>query len=252
MQKSGPGAKPLPTNKKPAADYMTPPTLAGKKGVASMGVPKPKEVDATLRQKISETSEKKSFSALNKLSMSNKSLFDKLFEDVMDEADIDFTAGGPGGPGETGASDVSDEEVLGIEDEEVTITLDRATAEKLHSALGALLGGGEEATEEFGKEDEEKAFGGGKGGEEPEGAMGESVSVEPEPTELKTNIGHFLKGKHEVGDVKASKGKAETGKIDANQPEPKAFGAKPETLQKHGHQKVQSKASQVGKRLFDV
>ena len=139
MQKSGPGAKPLPTNKKPHADYMTPSTLAGKKGVASMGVAKPKEIDLSQRQKISETSEKKSVQALNKLSMSNKSLFDKLFEDVMDESEMDFTAGGPG---------VSDEEALGIEggeehggegDDQVTITLDRATAEKLHSALGALL-----------------------------------------------------------------------------------------------------------------
>lgn len=248
MQKTGPGAKPLPTNKKPNAEYMTPATLAGKKGVALMGVTKPKEVDMTQRQKISETSEKKSLDALNKLSMSDKSLFDKLFEDVMGETDLDLGKG----PSDEEALGIEGGEDLGGEGDEVTITLDRATAEKLHSALGALLGGGEEASEEFGEEEDMggEEFGGEEG--EEGSPMGENVSVEPEPKELKANIGHFQKGKYEVGDVKASKGKAETGKIDAMQPEPKALGAKPETLQKHGHQKVASKASQVGKRLFDV
>ena len=251
MSKTGPGAQPLPTNKQSTAHYMTPPTLAGKKGVAAMGVKVPEEKDLTKREKISETPEKISPRYINKFNMS-KSLFEKLFEDVMGETDVDLGAA------------ASDEAALGIEGgddfggeesgDEVTFTLDRATAEKLHAALGSILGGGDdlgsEGGEEFGEEGGEDL-----GGEEPaEGAMGESISVEPEPKPLKGDTAQFMAGKKpepKGSTIKTSGGKAETGKLDV-EAEPKALGAKADTLQKHGAQKVHAKASSTGKSLFDV
>jgi hypothetical protein len=252
MSKTGPGAQPLPTSKKSTAHYMTPPTLAGKKGVESMGVKVPQEKDLTKREKVSETPEKISSRDINKFNMS-KSLFEKLFEDVMGETDVDL------------GTEASDEAALGIEGgddfggeesgDEVTFTLDRATAEKLHAALGSILGGGEEAAEggeEFGEESEEDF--GGEGEEDFGGAMGESISVEPEPKPLKGDTSQFMAGKKpepKGSTIKTSGGKAESGKLDT-QAEPKALGAKADTLQKHGAQKVHAKASSTGKSLFDV
>ena len=260
MSKTGPGAQPLPTSKQSTAHYMTPPTLAGKKGVAAMGVKSPEEnmgvqyptkKDIAMREKISETPEKISPRYINKFNMS-KSLFEKLFEDVMGETDVDLGAA------------ASDEAALGIEGgddfggeesgDEVTFTLDRATAEKLHAALGSILGGdddlGSEGGEEFGEEGGEDL-----GGEEPAaGAMGESISVEPEPKPLKGDTAQFMAGKKpepKGSTIKTSGGKAESGKLDT-QAEPKALGAKADTLQKHGAQKVHAKASSTGKSLFDV
>lgn len=256
MSKTGPGAQPLPTNKKSTAHYMTPPTLAGKKGVAAMGVKAPEEnmgvqyptkKDLTKREKISETPEKISSRDINKFNMS-KSLFEKLFEDVMGETDVDLGAA------------ASDEAALGIEGgddfggeesgDEVTFTLDRATAEKLHAALGSILGGGE--VEEAGEESGEEF--GGEEGEEAGEAMGESISVEPEPKPLKGDTAQFMAGKKpepKGSTIKTSGGKAESGKLEV-EAEPKALGAKADTLQKHGAQKVHAKASSTGKSLFDV
>lgn len=236
MSKTGPGAQPLPTSKKSTAHYMTPPTLAGKKGVESMGVKVPQEKDLSKREKVSETPEKISSRDINKFNMS-KSLFEKLFEDVMGETDVDL------------GTAASDEAALGIEGgedhgdehgDEVTFTLDRATAEKLHAALGSILGGGEE-----------EAF---EGGEEAGEAMGESISVEPEPKPLKGDTAQFMAGKKpepKGSTIKTSGGKAESGKLEV-EAEPKALGAKADTLQKHGAQKVHAKASSTGKSLFDV
>ena len=96
-----------------------------------------------------------------------------------------------------------------------------------------------------GEEHEEEA-----GEEEP---LPESVSVEPEPKELKANVQQFH-GKPDAihgSAIKASKGKAEMGKVDV-EAEPKALGAKPETLQKHANKVASKVSSGTGKSLFDV
>ena len=79
--------------------------------------------------------------------MSNKSLFEKLFEEVMqDDAEA---LGLPSGEGSEGAGEMGGED-FGSEEggDEVTLTLDRETAQKLHDLLGGILGGGEETEEE--------------------------------------------------------------------------------------------------------
>ena len=260
MSKTGPGAQPLPTSKQSTAHYMTPPTLAGKKGVAAMGVKSPEEnmgvqyptkKDIAMREKISETPEKISPRYINKFNMS-KSLFEKLFEDVMGETDVDQS---------TAASDEAalfDNDNFGGDEEsgdEVTFTLDRATAEKLHAALGSILGGEEGGDDLGGGEEFGEQGGDDLGGAVPaEGEMKESISVEPEPKPFKGNTAEFMAGKKpepKGSTIKTSGGKAESGKLDT-QAEPKALGAKADTLQKHGAQKVHAKASSTGKSLFDV
>ena len=85
--------------------------------------------------------------------MSNKSLFEKLFEEVMqDDAEA---LGLPSGEGSEGAGEMGGED-FGSEEggDEVTLTLDRETAQKLHDLLGGILGGGEETEDEGGMDEE--------------------------------------------------------------------------------------------------
>lgn len=98
------------------------------------------------------------------MNMSNKSLFEKLFEEVMqDDAEA---LGLPSGEGSEGAGEMGGED-FGSEEggDEVTLTLDRATAQKLHDMLGDILGGGEE-TEDEGMGEEGEMEEGGEGMED--------------------------------------------------------------------------------------
>jgi hypothetical protein len=87
------------------------------------------------------------------MNMSNKSLFEKLFEEVMqDDAEA---LGLPSGEGSEGAGEMGGED-FGSEEggDEVTLTLDRETAQKLHDLLGGILGGDEETEDEGGMDEE--------------------------------------------------------------------------------------------------
>lgn len=93
--------------------------------------------------------------------MSNKSLFEKLFEEVMqDDAEA---LGLPSGEGSEGAGEMGGED-FGSEEggDEVTLTLDRETAQKLHDLLGGILGGGEETEDEGGMDEEGEMEEGGE------------------------------------------------------------------------------------------
>ena len=111
--------------------------------------------------------------------MSNKSLFEKLFEEVMqDDAEA---LGLPSGEGGEGMGEMGGDE-FGSEEggDEVTLTLDRETAQKLHDLLGGILGGGEETEEGEGE------FGGEEGGMEEGGEdMGDEDSEESQEDEEK-------------------------------------------------------------------
>jgi hypothetical protein len=105
------------------------------------------------------------------MNMSNKSLFEKLFEEVMqDDAEA---LGLPSGEGSEGAGEMGGED-FGSEEggDEVTLTLDRETAQKLHDLLGGILGGGEETEDEgMGEEDGMEDM-----GEEGEEDMGDEAA----------------------------------------------------------------------------
>ena len=122
--------------------------------------------------------------------MSNKSLFEKLFEEVMenDEAALGIDGGDSAGD-MGGAEDFGGEEGG---DEEVTLTMDKATAEKLMDLLSAALGGGhdeegETPEDEFGGSEEgtgeAEGFGGGMGSEDAEDESDEDEDAEEEKDE---------------------------------------------------------------------
>ena len=208
------------TSDKKIHPYMTPPTLAGKKGVSSMGVPEPEEKDISKREESCDSCEKVAKESINTSNMS-KFLFDKLFEDVMsgsefgggdDAGDLGIDVGGGEGGEDLGGGD------------EVTITLDRATAEKLIDLIQGALGDGEEEGELDGE-------GGEEGGEE-EGTMGESIEVVAEPKPFDAKAETLQKRDNKVSSkYKAAGGKAHTGSLAPLQAEPKAFTGKAETLQ---------------------
>jgi len=109
--------------------------------------------------------------------MSNKSLFEKLFEEVMenDEAALGIDGGDPAGD-MGGADEFGGEEGGG--EEEVTLTMDKATAEKLMDLLSAALGGG---LDEEGETSEDEYGGSEEGaGENPFGGMGDEAAEEEE------------------------------------------------------------------------
>jgi hypothetical protein len=210
------------TSDKKIHPYMTPPTLAGKKGVSSLGVPEPEEKDLSKREESCDSCEKVAKESINTSNMS-KFLFDKLFEDVMsgsefgggdDAGDLGIDVGGGEGGEDLGGGD------------EVTITLDRATAEKLIDLIQGALGGG------LGEEEGELDGEGGEEAGEEEGAMGESIEVVAEPKPFGAKAETLQKRDNKVSSkYKAAGGKAHTGSIAPLQAEPKAFTAKAETLQ---------------------
>ena len=123
--------------------------------------------------------------------MSNKSLFEKLFEEVMenDEAALGIDGGDSAGD-MGGAEDFGGEEGMG--EDEVTLTMDKATAEKLMALLSAALGGGldeegESQEDEFGGSEEGagegEPFGGGMGSEDSEDEDEDEDSEEDEEEE---------------------------------------------------------------------
>lgn len=88
-----------------------------------------------------------------------KSIFDKLYEDVIgnDKLDLGIQAGPEGE-----AADAKDLDLSGGSEDTVTIKLDKDLAQKLHDALMEVLGGEEEApsegeTEDHGGEDKLEA-----------------------------------------------------------------------------------------------
>jgi hypothetical protein len=104
--------------------------------------------------------------------MSNKSLFEKLFEEVMDN---DAQALGIGGDEEGGMGGGEEGGFGGDEagSEDVTISMDRETAQKLHDLLASVLGGDEVADEEMA----------GEGEEDGEYGMGDEAAEEEEGQE---------------------------------------------------------------------
>jgi len=91
-------------------------------------------------QKFSSALEKTETTSINN-NMSNKSIFDKLYEDVMKDDALDL--GIQAGP-EGDAADKTDDLGGGEESSDVTLTLPRDVAQKLHDLLVDVLGADEE------------------------------------------------------------------------------------------------------------
>lgn len=184
----------------------------------------------------------------------SKSIFDKLFEDVMgavpsDEQDALTLGAAPGSEEHAG------DEHEGGEDE-VSFTLPRELAQKLHDALGEVLGGEDHGEEDMGGEED---LGGEDKAEEAKPEQNEEIAAvageATEMTELKPSAGESLQKKdNKVGDTTNSlvaKGEGD-GKVKSEvdgkgKDLPASAGAK---LQSKGSQKVAGKASSTGHYIF--
>jgi hypothetical protein len=124
-----------------------------------------------------------------------KSTFDKLFESVMSEEDQNEL--------EALGIDAGDEGDVEVEEtDEITLTLDRETAQKLHDMLMDQLSDEDEGEDEGGFE----AF----GAEEAEEDDDEELEEATELKEVPASAGHSLTSrKNTVGTVRASGGKAQ-------------------------------------------
>lgn len=205
-------------------------------------------------EKFSLGVEKAHVTTLNR-SMTNKSAFDTLYEEVMDNpADLDTEHE------DLDALDVdTDSPDEGMGGDEITITLPRELAQQLHDAIMGQLEGGMEdemSDEELGAEDLGADMGEDEGGDfggEDDDTFPESVVVEPEPKPL-GNKGDKLmsKGSMKAGGTVTGKsgGKAAaTGAKITLQSEPKELK---HTVNdgKGGKMKVHSSIT-TGKSLFD-
>jgi hypothetical protein len=211
---------------------------------------------------------KKTFSGVEKLSLApekmevetinnfmNKSIFDRLFEDVMSD---NITS-----PEVADQHDAEALDLPGTEEgsgDEVTITLSKELAEKLHDAIKAVLSseeeqhGEEEVEDETESEDaEEQHVAGCKcdkcvGSEDDESTLPEATELEALPD----SKGQTLMSKNnKVGDETAklvSKGHGEGGKLEV-EPELKPVSDSKGKSLEGKNNKVTSKTSKVGSYL---
>ena len=152
--------------------------------------------------------------------MRQKSVFDRLYANVMKES-FGMPGGQSGNPYGDEAEEGNDLDALGLDEvtpddelggegegDEVSFTLDRATAEKLHEVLGAVLGGdmGEDDMGEEGDmgEDEFGEEGGMEMGEEDEEELGHA-GVNAKYNDGKSN---------KVGNLKPATGSATSKYMD--------------------------------------
>lgn len=251
-QKKGPGGKNL--NDKGVADLQ-----AG--GPSEKGGFKPAEIDTNKMSKKEEEDnaynidnlsysdedeeiiEKISQRAIN--NFMSKSIFDKLYENVMmgqseDDGAMELDALGI----DDGAEDMGDD--LGGEDDQVTITLSRDLAKQLHDVLMTVIGGEDEVGEDETMEDEsgegEDEFGGSF--EEDEETLG--VPLHSAKTTL-TGKDNKVNAKLKPGTGKTGDGKY-TDTVDGNAGE---IGDKKPDMGDKGNNKVKStKTSKVGSDFF--
>ena len=154
-----------------------------------------------------------------------KNIFDKLYSTIM-EGDDPFADLDSMGGDELGGDDFTGDEELDIGGDEVTLSLPRDLAEKLHEALMDQLGGSEEEGEEASGE-----------GEDPFAAedemLGDAVVSEPDPKPLGGHgdrshpyAGNTGSGGNKVKSTKTSSsdgGHADGGTVKED-PDPKPLG----------------------------
>ena len=157
-------------------------------------------------QKFSDNTKK-----LNQENINNgmKSIFDKLYEDVMgdDKLDVGIQAGPEGE-----AADAKDLDLSAGSEDTITVKLDKDVAQKLHDALMSVLGSDEAADDEM--VDDEAAgeatddFAAAEMEEIPTEVAGEGVDIK----EVPASAGHSLQKKGGVPTVGTKTGHAKGSK----------------------------------------
>ena len=149
-------------------------------------------------EEVPQESRKIARESLNNF-MSKKSIFDRLYENVIGQTE---------GPVDSSMEDL---DALGIEggsegeSDEVTITLDRETAQKLHDILAPLLSDEGEAEGEAEGEGSDEEYSPMGGPEEDEEDFGHAINAAKEPNMGKSN---------KVGNLKPQSGGASSAYTD--------------------------------------
>lgn len=200
------------------------------------------------------------------INMKKLTAFDRLYKRAINEDFDDLAGGGAGSPegdamgdmgggmpGDESGDDFGDE--MGGEGDEVSFTLDRATAEKLHEVLGQVLGGGSEdgLGDDMGDEgdgDDEYSEYEDEDSDEP--VTEEEVDAEelgtPIEHEDKLNAGMTKHNNRLVkGAVPNPGGKADTGLGKRGDGKLSPHSDTGKALQGKGSMKVPSRNSNVGK-----
>lgn len=138
-----------------------------KKKMKKMKNPRFAKKKKTSDKETIKESQKIAQNSLNNF-MRKKSIFDKLFENVMTGGNGGPSMGGGMAPGDDMGMDNSEElDALGIEDDvegegedtDVTFTLPRDVAQQLIDVLSAAIGGEDEFGDEFGDDEMDDEFG---------------------------------------------------------------------------------------------
>lgn len=177
----------------------------------------------------------------------SKPKFDQLYEEAIKGIPFTEDAGMPGaedtGAGVAAADDAAaDAPDMGAEEEsqEITITLPKELAHKLHDILMSSLGVSVSDGDEAGSEDE--------------APMGDSVKVEavsqPEPKEEKGNNAALQGKSNKVGDLHKVGGTADKGSLK-NQPEPKEEKGNNAALQGKNNKTGSGTVVTPGKKMFE-
>lgn len=210
--------------------------------------------NTTPKEKVEKiVAEEHKYNYKPKFNMS-KPKFDQLYEAALKR--VPFTesddnmgaadeAAAPEDMGVPSATDAAaDAEGSTEESNDVTITLSKELAEKLHDALMAVLAKDEEQADEESEHEVEAG---------PEDVMAEDVEAEDEGHPLH----NLKKGKPDavnkpvvVGDIKKSGGTADKGKIK-NEPEPKEEKGDNAALQGKNNKVGSGTVATAGKKIFD-
>lgn len=178
-------------------------------------------------------------------------VFDKLFEDVMKDEDISFDSGIGSGP-EGDMNDEVDTAPEANESNEVTITLDKDLAEKLHDVLMTALGGEkseeESDLEDLGIEDKEESededcegwkMGKDEDAEEKEEDEEDELNDAVEMQKVAETGAKHLQGKdNKVGGALKSPSKGKASAEVTDEVSSKTLGDKGSHLTKPGNNKV--------------
>ena len=250
--KSGPGAKELndEANKKFQHKNSGPKNADGVKDILDASKKSNKESKEIAKFSLSDEKIDEGIEKTTSITINNymKSIFDKLFEEVMNDQELQDA--------EALGVDVADDSAADTEatESEVTITLKPEHVECLRQILAQVDGGSTETeedtgTEEGASEDEEMYE------DEEYGAMGEAIEAE--------EIGHAIKDEaklekglnkaknNEVGSVKAVKGKADGKFTDKVGSDGTLADSKGEALTKPSNHKVSASKIKAGASAFE-
>lgn len=209
------GNCPLAFGDSPEAEAGLKPEKSGPEGIEGVQAPVDNQDEEGIsndsitqnKEKAEKKEENLNERNINNSTMSKPNIFDKLYATIMEAEDLDdenFDLGGM-------EDETSDLDELGVEDEggengeEITLSLPRDLAEKLHEALMSQLEGGDDL-DDLGGEEDDLDFGDDSGEEDPLMEKGEAGAASTagqenggKPQKLTSVMPHGKPGDNKVG-----------------------------------------------------